>query len=167
MQKFSRAEVIGRADRPDAAVRLAVRLEGTLGRRVDVARVERVRATAPLLLVRAVDEGRVLLDRDGDWPGLRGRAARVASASGPRVACRSASPRPCCSGRRRRVRGEQDNSSIGLILCKDANETVVEYTLRDTAAPIQISEYRARPLPEGLRRQLPSTERIAAQLDGL
>jgi len=60
------------------------------------------------------------------------------------------------------VRGEQDSPSIGLILCKDANETVVQYTLRDSTAPIQVSEYRARPLPEGLRRQLPSIERIAA-----
>ena len=64
------------------------------------------------------------------------------------------------------VREEQDNPTIGLILCKSANETVVEYTLRDAASPIQISEYRARPLPEGLRRQLPSTELIAAELDG-
>jgi predicted nuclease of restriction endonuclease-like (RecB) superfamily len=65
------------------------------------------------------------------------------------------------------VRDAQDNPTIGLILCKSANETVVEYTLRDTASPIQISEYRARPLPEGLRKQLPSTERIAAELNGL
>ncbi len=36
-------------DRPDAAVKLAVRLEGALGRRVDVARMERLRSTAPLL----------------------------------------------------------------------------------------------------------------------
>jgi predicted nucleotidyltransferase len=68
-------------DRPDAAVRLAVRLEGTLGRRVDVARVERVRATAPLLLVRAVDEGRVLLDRDGEWAGLRERREELVLAA--------------------------------------------------------------------------------------
>lgn len=52
-------------DRPDAAVKLAVRLEGALGRRVDVARLDRVQDTAPLLLLRAVDDGRVALDRDG------------------------------------------------------------------------------------------------------
>lgn len=54
-------------DRPDAAVKLAVRLERTLGRSVDIARLERVDAQAPLLLDRVLDEGRVLVDRDGQW----------------------------------------------------------------------------------------------------
>lgn len=76
-------------DRPDAAVKLAVRLEGALGRRVDVARVERVRETAPLLLLRAMDEGRVLLDRDGEWAGLRERRGQLARrASGAHAARR-------------------------------------------------------------------------------
>lgn len=65
-------------DRPDAAVKLAVRLEGALGRRVDVARLARVGETAPLLLLRALDEGRVALDRDGEWPPLRERRGELA-----------------------------------------------------------------------------------------
>ena len=65
-------------DRPDAAVKLAVRLEGALGRRVDVARLGRVRETAPLLLLRAVDEGRAVLDRDGEWAPLRERRGELA-----------------------------------------------------------------------------------------
>lgn len=62
------------------------------------------------------------------------------------------------------VKDEQDNPTIGLILCKSANETIAEYALRDHAAPIQISEYRAGPLPAPYRDALPSTERIAARL---
>jgi len=46
-------------DRPLAAVKLAVLLERTLGRDVDVARLNRVKDTAPLLLLQALDEGRV------------------------------------------------------------------------------------------------------------
>jgi predicted nucleotidyltransferase len=65
-------------DRPDAAVKLAVRLEGALGRRVDVARLERVRETAPLLLLRALEEGRIVLDRDGEWARLHKRRGEVA-----------------------------------------------------------------------------------------
>jgi predicted nucleotidyltransferase len=65
-------------DRPDAAVKLAVRLEGALGRRVDVARLDRVQDTAPLLLLRAVDEGRVIFDRDDQWVALRERRGELA-----------------------------------------------------------------------------------------
>jgi len=64
-------------DRPDAAVKLAVRLERAVGRAVDVARLNRVEHTAPLLLVRAIDEGRVLLDRDGQWAALKARRSQI------------------------------------------------------------------------------------------
>jgi predicted nucleotidyltransferase len=57
-------------DRPDAAVKLAVRLERALGRKVDVARLNRVERNAPLLLLQALKEGRVVLDRDTQWPQL-------------------------------------------------------------------------------------------------
>lgn len=62
------------------------------------------------------------------------------------------------------VKSKQDNATIGLILCKGANETIVEYALRDHSAPIQISEYRTGPLPAPYQDALPSTERIAARL---
>jgi predicted nucleotidyltransferase len=65
-------------DRPDAAVKLAVRLERALGVEVDVARLNRVWDAAPLLLVRAIDEGRVVLDRDGQWPQLRAGRGDIA-----------------------------------------------------------------------------------------
>ena len=68
-----------REDRPDAAVKLAVRLERAVGREVDVARLNRVQETAPLLLLRAIDEGRVLLDRDHEWIGLTTRRSGIAS----------------------------------------------------------------------------------------
>lgn len=62
-------------DRPEAAVEIAVRLERALSREVDVARLDRVSRSAPLLLLQAVDEGRVVLDRDRQWPQLcAGRA---------------------------------------------------------------------------------------------
>lgn len=65
-------------DRPAAAVKLTVRLERTLGRRVDVARLNRIKGSAPLLLLQALDEGRVVLDRDLRWEQLRAQRADIA-----------------------------------------------------------------------------------------
>ncbi len=67
-----------REDRADAAVKLAVRLERAIGRQVDVARLNRIQDTAPLLLLKVIDEGRVALDRDSEWAGLKGRRSEVA-----------------------------------------------------------------------------------------
>ncbi len=64
-------------DRPLAGVELAVRLERVAGRSVDIARLERVEAQAPLLLDRVLDEGRVLVDRDGQWGLLRERHSAI------------------------------------------------------------------------------------------
>jgi hypothetical protein len=50
-------------DGADAAVKLAVRLERAIARDVDVARTNRVEATAPLQLAQAIDEGRVMRAR--------------------------------------------------------------------------------------------------------
>jgi hypothetical protein len=52
------------------ALGLAGRLGRVTGRNVDIAQLDRVEATAPLLLDRVLDEGRVLVDRDGPmgWP---------------------------------------------------------------------------------------------------
>jgi excisionase family DNA binding protein len=57
-------------DHPSAAFKLASRLKGIVGRQVDIARLERVETQAPLLLDRVLDEGRVLIDRDGRWGRL-------------------------------------------------------------------------------------------------
>jgi len=67
-----------REDRPDAAVKLAVHLERAVGREVDVARLNRIQDTSPLLLLEAVDDGRVVLDRDGEWIRLCARRSEIA-----------------------------------------------------------------------------------------
>jgi len=64
-------------DRFIAGFDLAARLEHVSGRRVDVARLARVEADAPLLLDRVLDEGRVLIDRDGHWQQLRERSRAI------------------------------------------------------------------------------------------
>ncbi len=50
------------------------------------------------------------------------------------------------------LRHPDDQPTIGLILCADRNETVVEYALQDIAAPVAVSEYaHVLPSPEELR----------------
>jgi predicted nucleotidyltransferase len=62
---------------PSARVSLAVHLERTLGRHVDVARLDLVDDRAPLLLLQAVDEGRVLVDRDDEWRSIQARRDEI------------------------------------------------------------------------------------------
>ena len=55
------------------------------------------------------------------------------------------------------LKHEWDNPSIGLILCKNKNNVVAEYSLRDISKPMGVSEYRlTQELPEDLKKQLPS-----------
>lgn len=68
----------------------------------------------------------------------------------------------------RQVRQPNENSSIGIILCKEKNRTVVEYALRDTHTPIGVATYEiTTSLPKQLEGQLPSPEAIAALLEGI
>jgi predicted nucleotidyltransferase len=69
-------------DRPSAGLELAVRLQPVTGRPVDVAHLQRVEADAPLLLDRVLDEGRVLVDRDGQWRLLRERHGAIRARAG-------------------------------------------------------------------------------------
>jgi predicted nuclease of restriction endonuclease-like (RecB) superfamily len=63
------------------------------------------------------------------------------------------------------LKTEQDNPTIGLLICKSKNDVVVEYTLRDIHKPIGVSEYIiTQNLPDELRSSLPSIEEIEAQL---
>jgi len=66
----------------------------------------------------------------------------------------------------RQVRMDDENSSIGIILCKEKNRTVVEYALHDANKPIGVATYQiTKSLPEELKGQLPSPEEIASLLE--
>lgn len=65
------------------------------------------------------------------------------------------------------LRGNGDNPTIGILICKSKNDTVVEYALKNTQQPIGVSEYElTRDLPEELKSALPSIEQIEAELGG-
>jgi predicted nuclease of restriction endonuclease-like (RecB) superfamily len=68
----------------------------------------------------------------------------------------------------RQVCQEGENPSIGIILCKEKNRTVVEYALHDAGKPIGVATYEiTRTLPKALEGQLPSPEDIARLLEDL
>ncbi len=63
------------------------------------------------------------------------------------------------------LKKEQDNPSIGLLLCKSKNNVVVEYSLKDMSKPIGVSEYKiTSSLPDNLEKQLPSIEDIQKRI---
>ena len=66
------------------------------------------------------------------------------------------------------LKKEQDNPSIGLLLCKSKNDLVAEYSLKDMSKPIGVSAYQiTSSLPEELERQLPSVEDIQKRIKGV
>jgi len=66
------------------------------------------------------------------------------------------------------VRQEDENPSIGIILCKDKRRTIVEYALRDARKPIGVATYEiTKTLPRKLKDQLPSPEAIARLLESI
>lgn len=65
------------------------------------------------------------------------------------------------------LKKDNDNPSIGLLLCKSINNLVAEYSLKDMSKPIGISEYKiTNSLPEKLEKQLPSVEDIQSRITG-
>ena len=67
----------------------------------------------------------------------------------------------------RQVREKGENPSIGIILCKEKNRTIVEYALQDGRKPIGVATYQiVKRLPKELKGQLPGPEEIAKLLDG-
>lgn len=66
------------------------------------------------------------------------------------------------------VKAEQDNPTIGLLLCQNKNKVVAEYALRNTAQPIGVAEYQLiESLPAELQTSLPSIEQIESELGDL
>ncbi len=68
----------------------------------------------------------------------------------------------------RQVRQEDENPSIGIILCKEKDRTIVEYALHDVKKPIGLATYRiVKRLPTELKGKLPSPEEISQLLKGI
>ena len=67
-----------------------------------------------------------------------------------------------------KVKLQDENSSIGLILCKEKDNIVVEYALRNIKKPVGVAKYYlTKKLPPKLLKQLPSPSVIEKKLKEL
>jgi predicted nuclease of restriction endonuclease-like (RecB) superfamily len=58
----------------------------------------------------------------------------------------------------RQVKDDADGPTIGIILCRGKNKTVVEYTLHQARKPVAVAEYRL--LPAKYKAQLPDARQL-------
>ena len=64
-----------------------------------------------------------------------------------------------------KLRGENDNKTIGLLLCRGMDEVVAQYALAGYDQPIGISDYQlSKAVPENLKSALPSIEEVEEEL---
>lgn len=66
------------------------------------------------------------------------------------------------------LRHPTDNPTIGLLICKDKNDVIAEYALKDINQPMGVSEYQLTKLfPNDFKSSLPSIEEIENELKNI
>lgn len=64
------------------------------------------------------------------------------------------------------LRHPNDQSTIGIILCRSKNKVIAEYSLRDMYKPIGVSTYQLKDnLPEFVQDNLPTIEQLESELE--
>ncbi len=65
-----------------------------------------------------------------------------------------------------KIKEEPHNRTIGILLCKTPNKTVVEYSLRGLDKPLGVSDYQLiKALPEKFKSDLPTVEELELELE--
>lgn len=66
------------------------------------------------------------------------------------------------------LKSEDDNETIGLLLCKGKNEVVAEYSLKGFSNALGISDYQiSKAIPDELKSDLPQIDEIENELNEL
>ncbi len=66
------------------------------------------------------------------------------------------------------VKQQDDNPTIGILLCREKNNIEVEFALRDLGKPMGVSEFTiAENLPENFKSSLPTIEEIEGELNNI
>ena len=64
------------------------------------------------------------------------------------------------------LKTEQDNPTIGLLLCKGKDKIVAEYALKDVNKPMGISNYKlSNEISDDLQKNLPTIEDIQNRIN--
>ncbi|MFT4094462.1 MAG: PDDEXK nuclease domain-containing protein [Niabella sp.] len=66
------------------------------------------------------------------------------------------------------IKQDDDNATMGILLCREKNNIEAEFALRDLNKPVGVSEFMiTEMLPENLRSSLPSIQEIENELSNL
>jgi hypothetical protein len=61
---------------------------------------------------------------------------------------------------------QNENDAIGIIICKEKNRNIVEYSLKTSSMPIGVSTYTTTAkLPKDYKRLLPDSKAISKKID--
>ena len=64
------------------------------------------------------------------------------------------------------IKGKEDNPTIGVLLCKTPNDTMVKYALKGIDTPIGVAEYEfTTALPKQLKGEMPTIEELEQELE--
>ena len=64
------------------------------------------------------------------------------------------------------VKQDDEEPSIGILLCKDANRSVVEFAVRDYTKPMGVATYKTRTeMPEEWQKALPDIDDMKKLLE--
>ena len=67
-----------------------------------------------------------------------------------------------------KIKLPHENDAIGIIICKEKNRTIVEYSLKTSSMPIGISTYTTTPkLPKDYKLLLPDSKTIREKINSL
>ncbi|MCG2719829.1 MAG: DUF1016 domain-containing protein, partial [Nanoarchaeota archaeon] len=65
-----------------------------------------------------------------------------------------------------KVKMKNENPSLGIIICKSKDRTIVEYALKESKKPIGVATYKiTSKLPKKLSRYFPSKTKIVEKLE--
>ena len=63
------------------------------------------------------------------------------------------------------VKTEQDNPTIGLLICKDKDNVLAQYALESSSQPIGVAEFQlTKFIPDEFKSTLPTIEDIETEL---
>jgi predicted nuclease of restriction endonuclease-like (RecB) superfamily len=64
------------------------------------------------------------------------------------------------------IKNNDDKPTIGILLCKTPNKTVVKYSLQGIKSPIGVSDYQfANTLPKQLKGEMPTIEELEREIE--
>ena len=63
------------------------------------------------------------------------------------------------------LKEEYDKPTIGILLCKNKNDIVVDFALKDISKPMGVSNFTYQELKDGIKNALPTIVQFTEQLN--